>query len=106
VRTVLFRDDLIDKILAGEKTVTRRSWRPKEGKTYSLVSNRKRGEIKVVKVYRQRLGNMTEEDAYKEGFPSLLVFKAYCVNVLKWEWNPDLTVNVVEFQVLRRVHQV
>ena len=37
--------------------------------------------------YRQRLGDMTEEDAHAEGFKDLDAFKAFWLKIYK-RWNP------------------
>lgn len=55
--------------------------------------------MKIDKIERQSLGEMTEEDTRKEGFESLSDFKKY------WQekqgpWKPDLKLWVVTFSLM------
>jgi hypothetical protein len=64
-----------EDILSGRKTATRRAtgYGAKPGDT--LLAGRT-GRFRITAVYRQQLGEMTEEDAKKEGCDSLKDFKA------------------------------
>lgn len=106
---MLFKPEHIAAIRTGAKTATRRNWdenygRPNPGAhmatTEMLVSHENCGcYIVVTDVYQQPLGEMTEEDAHKEGDYSLEEFREV------WEkingdgsWDPELVVDVVEFE--------
>jgi hypothetical protein len=59
-------------------------------------------ELYIEKVYKQRLGDMTDDDAYKEGGYTLEEYKE------KWNeiytnspWDDDREVWVVEFHVVK-----
>lgn len=52
----------------------------------------------VARVYTQRLGDMTEEDARKEGGYTLEEFKKVWEEINETPWNPDEVVYVYEFE--------
>jgi len=56
--------------------------------------------IRISKVYRQKLGDMTEEDALKEGDFTLSEFKSLWKN-LCGIWNENEVVWVIEFECLQ-----
>lgn len=68
-------------------------------------------KIKVIEVFKQRLGDMTEEDAEAEGFESiqnadgldiksaLRCFKEYWYEI-NGQWSNDLEVYVVRFELV------
>ena len=99
--TLLFKNHLVPKIVDGSKTATRRARRPnvKQGKTYRIRINYKGSllhQIKIEELFQQRLGEMTDDDAWKEGFPSLQDYR------VAWEdiyghWDDNRIVWVVEF---------
>ena len=101
---MLFPRKVRDKILAGKKTQTRRIRRFRKER-YALRSiYTERAEecpwIIITRKFRQRLGDVTEEDAQKEGFANLEEFKR------EWErlngrWNPDRVVWVYEFKLVK-----
>ena len=100
----LFKKRFINLILEGRKTQTRRThrytWKP--GRVYHIKTswfNTTPRRIKIIRKWRQRLGDMTEEDAKAEGFKNLEEFRR------AWEeihghWNPDEEVWVYEFKLL------
>lgn len=81
-----FRDDLAHKVIAGEKTVTRRKvsdnprspwWREKcgyrVGQDVAICPGRGKhaiGRARIVAVERMALGILDEAEAKREGFPS------------------------------------
>jgi hypothetical protein len=68
-----------DVFLQGRKTATRRHWDDKYAQRFKprmivdaydknpRIGGKKIGQIKVTKIYKQRLGDMTEDDLTKEG---------------------------------------
>lgn len=56
------------------------------------------GYIEIVNKYRQRLGDITQEEARAEGFSSLEEFREFWENELG-PWDPDLLVWVYEFKL-------
>jgi hypothetical protein len=56
------------------------------------------GTIKILDVYRQPLGMMTERDAYQEGGYTLDQYRKTLVAITKKPWNPFDTVWVIKFQ--------
>ena len=94
----------MDMIAAGAKTATRRASRPrvKPGGVYRLRAgffNYLPDWIRVLRVYPQRLGDMTPEDASKEGFPTLEAFRREWTDIYG-AWDDDRAVWVVEFEYL------
>jgi len=103
---VLFKKKHVKLILEGRKTATRRlTGRYKLGRVYAVqgwLYDRARGYILIVKKYRQKLGDMSEEDIRKEGCSSREEF------IREWEesygpgsYQPDLEVWVYEFKLIR-----
>jgi hypothetical protein len=102
--TLLFKKEYIPLIKNGSKTATRRLSRPmvRVGGTYrvrvdffSYLPER----IRVSRIYRQRLGDMTEDDASREGFASLGEFREEWAG-LYGSWDDEQAVWVVEFEHL------
>ena len=109
---MIFHPEHREQIRSGEKTVTRRQWdenRVTVGKTYraTLGGNVEQGMftersecdcfIRVSDVYRQRLGDMSETDARREGDYSLAEFRDAWRDI-NGEWNADVQVWVVAFK--------
>ena len=102
--TILFKKSYIDKIINGEKTATRRPKRPtvKPGGEYKIRASfytHLPDRFRVMKRFQQRLGDMSRDDALREGFRDLDEFRE------AWEgiygaYDPDQVVWVVEFQYL------
>lgn len=107
---MLFKKPLLEKILKGEKTQTRRTMERKPGRRVYEVGERvgiRAGYTKPVayitikKKFQQRLRGITEEEARKEGFSSVDDFKK------QWEalyqgWNPEEVVWVYEFELAKQ----
>jgi len=105
-----FTPEHIEKIKRGEKTVTRRDWKRamvKVGGVYPAQTQRyqRKSEcdvfFRVIALYRQRLGDMTEEDAKKEGGYTLEEFEKVWKEINGW-WDPNRVVWVVEFEPILR----
>lgn len=107
---MLFKPEHIDKIRAGEKTVTRRDWeRPqvREGGVYMATTEMFTSHdeadcyIRVTDHYTERLGDISEEQARREGRYSLEEFREAWERI-NGDWDPDLEVHVVEFEYVGR----
>ena len=87
----------------GEKKATRRINKPlvKPNKAYRIqIGFRYLPErIFVKRLWVQRLGDMTIEDAKKEGFSSLDKFRESWIDIYGF-WNEDMHVWVVEFEYI------
>jgi len=102
--TILFKKSYIEKIINGEKTATRRPKRPtvKPGGEYNIRASfytHLPDRFRVVKRFQQRLGDMTHDDALKEGFTGLDEFRE------AWEGiygshDPEQLVWVVELEYI------
>jgi hypothetical protein len=104
---MIFREEHMELILRGMKTVTRRrhKYPRKAGKVYRTKKDWYHYRdvwILITRVYRQRLVDVTEDDAQKEGGYTLEEFKKL------WEringgWDPDEVVWVYEFKVVDKL---
>jgi len=101
---LIFRREHVELICRGLKTQTRRRhrYRLKAGKIYDVKLNwvKKTGlKILITRVYTQRLGDMSEEEALKEGGYTLEEFKKVWERI-NGSWNPDEVVVVYEFRLI------
>jgi hypothetical protein len=84
---LIFRPELAEKVLAGEKTETRRpvkdgqaECRYAPGRDYAVQPGRTKraiGRIAVADVRREKLGAITHESALREGFSKVRAFMDY-----------------------------
>ena len=101
---MLFKLEHKEMILKGTKTATRRDWKKpmvKVGGIYKcklkMLSKEYFALIKVTKFYKQRLGDMTNKDAKKEGYNSLREFYNIWIQI-NGDFNPQ-EVYVIEFKL-------
>lgn len=85
----------IEKVLAGQKTATRRNGRYADvGETMNLGGH----EFVVEKVYRQSLGELTDADAQREGYANVEEYKKAILSMHPgMPWLPHMQVWVHEF---------
>lgn len=89
----------VEKVLNGEKTATRRNGRYAD---IGEVMELKDVKFVVERVYRQKLSDLTEEDAKKEGFPSVEAYKQSILDLHPgMKWVPEMKVWVHEFSPLK-----
>lgn len=100
----LFKHDLLEKVMEGRKTQTRRihkrMW--KVGRTYGIRTayyERSRASIAITGRFQQRLGDITKEEATKEGFRSLEEFKEEWIKIYG-SWTPNQQVTAYEFHLV------
>jgi hypothetical protein len=84
---VIFKPELVHLVLSGKKTQTRRPIKTDEvtcryrvGHTYAVQPKRgarSKGRIQILAASRQRLGDLTDQEAKAEGFPSRVAFFRY-----------------------------
>lgn len=106
---MLFKKLLLEKILKGEKTQTRRPIERKSGIHVCSVREKvgvRAGYTKFVayivikKRFQQRLGDISAEEAKKEGFLSIEDFKRAWAAL--YGWNPNQVVWVYEFELAKQ----
>lgn len=102
---ILFRPEHVDMILQGKKTATRRMWgrpRVKVGAVHkcklNMFTDEHFAKIKILSLYRQRLGDMNDQDYRKEGY-SRQGFKSIW-RKLHRQYYASTEVWVVEFMVV------
>lgn len=85
----------VEKVLAGEKTATRRNGRYADPGEIMTLEGR---QFVVDKVYSQSLGELTDDDARREGFSTVEEYKQ---SILSYHpgmpWLPQMRVWVHEF---------
>jgi hypothetical protein len=101
---LLFKKEHINKILEGTKTQTRRRHkRPlKVGRVYDVNKDWYHStdiKIRIVKAYIQRLGDITPDEAFKEGGYTIEEFISVWKRI-NISWDPDEEVVVYEFRLL------
>lgn len=108
---MIFQPKHIELIERGIKTATRRLHkRPMEkvcgtyyAKEYMFQPKAEaRVFYHVKRVYRQKLGEMTEEDSQKEGGYTLEEFKRIWEEINETPWDPQQEVFVYEFETVKR----
>jgi hypothetical protein len=107
---LLFKQSHANLIMSGKKWATRRLWKKRrvrlgaihKAKT-KMLSTDYFAKLKILRCYRQRLGDMTQADVIAEGYKSLEDYKHALVQIHKRKkfcWNDDMVVYVVEFKVV------
>ncbi|GBC73579.1 hypothetical protein HRbin04_00982 [archaeon HR04] len=105
---LLFNRCLVEPILTGRKVETRRVWKRclvKPNRVYTASTDYSRdgifARLYIKYVKRQRLGEMSDEDAMLEGFSSLEEFKNVWIGCYGIDsWDPMLEVYVIGFKVV------
>ena len=94
-RLVTMADD-VQKVLSGEKTATRRNERfADQGEIMTLEGR----QFVVENVYSQSLGELTDDDARREGFQSVEDYKQSILSMHPgMPWLPQMRVWVHEFR--------
>lgn len=86
----------VKKVLAGEKTATRRNGRYADPGEIMTLEGR---QFVVERVYSQSLGELTDDDAHREGYPTVEEYKQ---SILAYHpgmpWLPQMRVWVHEFR--------
>ena len=103
---ILFKPYHIFPILIGQKTQTRRTWEKPRVKIGSIqkaktamISKAYFAQLRILAVYPQRLGDLTDQDAYEEGGYTLDGYKQAFQKIYGF-WDDGLIVYVVKFEVI------
>ncbi len=78
IERLVTREDDVDRIIRGEKTAVRRNGRYADPDEQMIVKGR---TFVIETVYVQKLGDMTDHDAQREGFSDLQGYQAYLQTV-------------------------
>lgn len=100
---MIFREEHIKKILKGEKTMTRRrhKYPRKVGKVYRIQRSRYDWtdiRILITRAFQQRLGDITPEDALKEGGYTIEEFRKVWEEI-NGSWDPEEIIWIYEFKL-------
>lgn len=97
----------MDKILTGFKVQTRRVWKKRKAVPGSLhwaqtgfARSSRFARLRIKDVWRERLGKITYRSIWKEGYWTRTGFQKAWAG-LNGDWDPDLEVWVVEFEVVK-----
>ncbi|MEH7298900.1 ASCH domain-containing protein [Neobacillus drentensis] len=97
-RLVTMEED-VKKVLTGEKTATRRNGRYADPGEIMTLEGR---QFVVDKVYSQSLGELTDEDARREGFNNVEEYKQSILSIHPgMPWLPQMRVWVHEFSPVK-----
>ncbi|MBN1358121.1 ASCH domain-containing protein [Candidatus Bathyarchaeota archaeon] len=101
---ILFKSHLIARILQKRKTQTRRLHKRKwqVGRNYAITDrwfSKPKGHIRIKRLFQQRLGDVSEDEAKAEGYESLADFQEDWKAITGY-WNPDETVTAYEFELV------
>jgi hypothetical protein len=96
IERLVTKESDVEKVVAGQKTATRRNGRYADiGEVMTLQGH----DFVVEQVYSQSLGELTDEHAQQEGYPSV---EAYKEAILSYHpgmpWLPQMRVWVHEFR--------
>lgn len=92
------KEDDIAKVLAGSKTATRRNGRYADPGEIMELSGK---QFEVTRVYRQSLGELSDEHVQSEGFADLEAYKNYILSMhAGMPWLPHMQVWVHEFKAI------
>ena len=107
---ILFRREHVDPIIAGTKTQTRRAWekpRARVGTVHlaktRMLSKEYFARLEILAVYQERLGDISEEDARAEGYPSRAEYLLAFARINRQRVGDDFDeqmVYVVRFRVV------
>lgn len=97
-RLITLQED-IEKVLAGQKTATRRNGRYADVGEVMNLQNRR---YVVERVYSQALGELTDEDAQQEGYTNVEEYKQAILSLhTGMPWLPKMRVWVHEFRLIQ-----
>ncbi|GAA0342866.1 hypothetical protein GCM10008967_36650 [Bacillus carboniphilus] len=95
IERLITKQEDIEKVLNGEKTATRRNGRYADVGEFMTLEGR---EFVVERVYRQSLGELTDEHARQEGYQTVDDYKEAILAMHPgMPWAPQMKVWVHEF---------
>jgi len=113
---ILFKEPSPGRILRGEKTQARKLWdrpRAKEGAEHLLyrrppvTGEKPFAKVLITRVWKQRLGEMTEAEARAEGWPTKAAFLEQFTADRRFETPLDqIEVYALEFRLLEKYENV
>ena len=106
---LLFKSKHIEPILNGTKVETRRIWKRQRVKVGSIHQCRTQmlnkescfARVRILDVKMQRLNDMTEEEAHREGYQSKHEYLLSFAEINKLEQLPNDELYAVTFEVVK-----
>lgn len=101
---ILFKAEHVEPILTGQKTQTRRVGK-KRWNVGSIHQARLSyyakpfARLRILSVRQERLGNISEKDARREGYESIEEYQEVFERIYG-RWIPDKIVWVIDFEVI------
>lgn len=104
---ILYKREHVAPILRLDKIQTRRRGkrRWKVGSIHQAKLNyfsKPFAKLEIVSVYQERLGDISEDDARREGYPSVALY-IEAFKRIYGDWDPDEIVWVVNFKLIAAV---
>jgi len=107
---LLFRPEHIEPIQAGTKSQTRRAWKTSRAKVGSIhlaktkmLSKEYFARLEILAVYQERLGDISEEDAQAEGYPSREAYLQAFAKINRQQIGDDFFEQIIWVVRFRRV---
>jgi hypothetical protein len=106
---ILFKPEHVEPILRGQKTQTRRTGhkRWKVRSVHQAKTNYKDApfaDLLITRVRSEQLGAISENDARKEGYPSVEAYQEAFGRIYGW-WKPKTEVWVLDFEVIPNLNE-
>ena len=109
---MMFQPEHVAPILSGRKTETRRLWKSQRVKVGSIQKAKLKmfskdsfAHIRILGVWQERLGDISEESVWAEGYDTLEEYKGVLERVNKRRhlvWDDDLAVWAVKFELMAK----
>ncbi len=100
---------MVEPILKGLKTETRRAWKRcmvRENCIYKARTDYSNKSVfallQIIYIKRELLNNISEDDIKKEGYDSIINFKREWIK-LYGSWDSNTLVYVIGFKVIKRL---
>ena len=110
---MLFKKDHVELILSGKKTQTRRTWKKRRavpGRVHKakreMLSTEYFAKLLILRVWKEKVGDISERDAMKEGFQNAREFLKVFFEINKKKIKPlsdwmEMEVFCIEFELYK-----
>ena len=107
-RHIMVKGDFVDLILQGKKTTTIRLGRviPRYKEMIIHGGGKPIAKIKMKNVIVKKVNELTDEDAKKDGFPSVKELLRNLEDVYQTKISDDDLVTIIEFEVIQKFNEL